>query len=226
VVVRVQDVTASLLINPYAVNAGPTVTTVLDETFATQPAGDNDFLPETGWTSYDYDDGGTTWATTWNTYVDGSQQILYNADAQTHLGYDVVTEGHEVEARIKLFAAHTTQIAGLFVGMASASPLVYVGFELVLTGAENKTITDFRNGASFTTLFQNTTAGLVEDVYYVLKLRIYGGVVTSTLDGVVLGTHTLTGPQLALLGSGHTHAGVINYAGQNNFDYIKFSSVV
>jgi hypothetical protein len=205
---------------------GPTVTTVLDETFAGMPAGDNDFLPETGWTSYDYDDGGTTHAAAWNTYVDGSQQVLYCADVQAHLGYDVGTEGMEVESRVKLTSVFADQLAGVFVGLATASPLVYVGYELVLTGTENKTITDFRNGASFTTLFQNTSAGLVEDAWYVMRLRIYAGVVTAWLDGAQLGTHTLTGPQLAALGSGHTHAGVINYAGFNNFDYIKFSSVV
>jgi hypothetical protein len=145
---------------------------------------------------------------------------------QAHLGYDVVTEGHEVEARIKLSSALDSQLAGVFVGLSPSAPLDYVGSELVLTASENKTITDFRDNASFTTLFQNTTAGLVEGTWYVLKLRIYAGVVTAWLDGAVLGTHTLTGPQLALLGSGHTHAGVINYAGFNNFDYITFRSVV
>jgi hypothetical protein len=216
-----------LLINPYAVMpSGPTVTTVLDETFATQPAGDNDFLPETGWTSYDYDDGGTTHQTGWNSYNVGADQLLYCADVQAHLGYDVGTEGHEVEARIKLSSALDSQLAGVFVGLSPSAPLDYVGSELVLTASENKTITDFRDNASFTTLFQNTTAGLVEGTWYVLKLRIYAGVVTAWLDGAVLGTHTLTGPQLALLGSGHTHAGVINYAGFNNFDYITFRSVV
>jgi glycosidase len=207
-------------------NAGPIVTDVATFTFSDAPAGDNDFLPETGWTSYDYDDGGSTFAGAWNTFADGSQQVLYCADVQAHLGYDVGTVGHEVETRIKLNTPLTDMLAGVFVGMDPSSPRIYSGSELVLTGSENKTITDIRNVSTFTTLFQNTSAGLSEGPWYVLRSRIYGGVVSVWLDEAPLGAHTLTGPQLALFGAGSTHAGVINYAGFNNFDYITFRSVV
>jgi hypothetical protein len=216
----------SLLINPYAGTSGPTVTQVYSNDFSGVAAGDNTFLPATGWAAFDYDDGGHTFDSKWHSYNDsGSIQVLYCEDSSTHLVRDVGTEGMEVEADFILNTPGTDMIGGIVACVNTADPLVYVGYELAINATENKHVV-YARAPTETDLFTQTSAGLVEGTRYNLRLRYYAGTLTAWFDGVLLTTQVLSGPQQAALGSGHTHGGFINFIGFNNYDDLVLRSVV
>lgn len=202
-----------------------TVTEVVNLDFSSVTLGDNVWLPQTGWQSYDTDDGGQTQASIWRTFRDGSGAVLYSADGAHHLTYDTGATGHESQADLRLYSSGPSILAGCVVAQSDASPLKFVGCELAITATENKVITYFRDGVTHDEFFMPTAYGLTTTpTVYTLRLRYLNGVVTTVLNGVVINTHTLTGPQQATL-SGNQRAGVVNFAGLTNIDNLILRTV-
>jgi hypothetical protein len=199
--------------------AGGGLVDVISLDFTDMAAGANDFLPRTGWLANDWSDGGHANDGNWETYKDGSTSVLYNANSATHLHYDAGSADHEVEADLKLSNASADRIVGVMVAAHATDVLEYVSVELVQTPGENKVIVYHRDGGTYDEWYSDTSAGLVEETYYNLRLAVVDGVVSAWLDGVLLDAHPLSAPQIAALAD-HHRAGPINYAGYANFDTV------
>lgn len=208
----------------------PVVTVIFSLDFAEEPAGDNEFLPRTGWLARDYSGGGSSTSSSWHTYVDGSQQVLYCADVSSHLIRSVGTTGMEIEADVRLTSPGDSEIAGVVACVDSTDADDYISYEIGIDASNNIHVVTHRAGAVETTLWTETDAGLVEGDLHNLRLRVHqvDGVwtVTNWFDGLQKASVGLSEAQASIIGVNHTWGGPISFHGFNNFDNVVGRSVV
>jgi len=209
-----------------AINAGGLIETVAwSSDFSEYPNG-TPFLPETGWESNDWDDGGHTVDSQWVTHNTGGSAFLRCSSASAHLHYDGLIENHEVEVDVKVIAP--TCLAGPVLAVSSADPLLYVGIELVYIEStpENKLVGYVRwNIAGTPTeefFYNNLDMDFVPGNTYTLRARILDNFVTVWLDGVIVSGYQLSSAQVPDI-DGHTRCGVIHFStvGAADFDNLE-----
>lgn len=207
----------------YALDPGSTEAQVIADDFNGYATGTNTWAAPAAW-EFSAATSSNTDPTQWKTFVSGGEGVLFVQNLDQVAFVDTGDRDHGSRVSIKLGApSGGNRVGGVVVAVDLLDSYKYIGFELVLTNAENKWLVYDKNadGAGFgeTILAQDTAAGLVEETWYDMELSIADNVITAKLDGVVLYSATLPGSIITNLDNRTPEgAGIVHYSGAPNFD--------
>jgi len=169
---------------------------------------------------------GSPWIDPGATYqVDQATGRAYAATRFAFAWRDTGSTSHEIEVTpYKLTDGGSgDSVGGVTVGQLDGDN--FVGYELVktsptfLNGPESKSVLYLRVGGQETVVVEKPHPELAIDQTVDLRLRKAGRVVEAYLDDVLDATYTLTSTQAKALAG--TNAGLVNFAGPNNYYEVR-----